>query len=88
MLTVFRPLVPALCCPIYCCWCRLLRYGEGKSYPFFRRWCRRYAADLIAVGAAFYTTSRVNASRFRAVGVGDMLRILLLLVTPFTLRRG
>ena len=43
-------------------------YSEGNCSPFFRRWCRRYAADLIAVGAAFYTTAKVNAARFRAVG--------------------
>ena len=39
---------------------------------------RRYAADFTAVGAAFYTTVRVNA-----VGVGVMLPILLLLEPPF-----
>ena len=32
--------------------------------PVFSRWCRRYAANLIAVGAAFYTTARVNAAVF------------------------
>ena len=41
-----------------------------------------------AVGAAFYTTARVNVARFSAVGVGLMLPKLLLLVPPFTLRRG
>ena len=50
--------------------------------------CRRHAAYFIPVGAAFYTTARVNAVRFSAVGVGIMLRILLLLLPPFTLRRG
>ena len=35
--------------------------------PVFSRWCRRYAANLIAVGAAFYTTATVNAVRFLAV---------------------
>ena len=40
----------------------------------FSRWCRRYAAHYIAVGAAFYTTARVNAARFfSAVGVGVIL---------------
>ena len=81
--------------------------------------CRRYAAHFTAVGAAVYTTARVNAARspavgvsvmlpnftavgvafyttvrinagrfFEAVGVGVMLPLLLLLVQPFTLRRG
>ena len=50
--------------------------------------CRRHAAYFIAVGATFYTTARVNAARFSAVGVGFMSIILLLLVPPFTLRRG
>ena len=97
---------------------RFLHYGEGKCHPFCSRWCRRYADDLVAVGAAFYTTARVNAARFSAVGcrryaadfiavgaaiyttarvntarlsavgVGVTLPILLLLVPPFTLRRG
>ena len=49
---------------------------------------KRYAAHFTAVDAAFYATARVNAARFAAVGVGVMLPILLLLVTPFTLRRG
>ena len=53
---------------------------------FFGRWCRRYDAHFTAVGAAFYTTARVNAARFSAVGVGGMLPIFLLLVTPSTLR--
>ena len=30
-----------------------LHYGEVKCCPNFRRWCRRYAADFTAVGAAF-----------------------------------
>ena len=55
--------------------------------PVFSRWCRRYAAHFTAVGAAFYTTAKVNAARFSAVGVGIMLPILLLLVTPIKLRR-
>ena len=50
--------------------------------------CRRYAADFIAVGDAFYTTARVSPARFSAVGVGVTVPILLLLVPPFTLRRG
>ena len=62
-----------------------LRRGE---MAVFSRWCRRHAADFTAVGAAFYTTARVNAARFSAVRVGVMLPILLLLVPPFTLRRG
>ena len=38
------------------------------------RWYRRYAAHFSAVGAAVYTTVRVNAARFySAVGVGVML---------------
>ena len=54
----------------------------------FSRWCRRYVAHFTAVGAAFYTTVRVNIARFSAVGVGVMLPILLLSVPPFTLRLG
>ena len=72
----------------YCCWRRLLNYGEGKCCRFSGRWCRRYAAHFTAVGAAFYTTPRVNAARFPAVGVGVTLHILLLLLPPLTLRRG
>ena len=30
----------------------LLHYREVKRCPSFRRWCRRYAADFTAVGAA------------------------------------
>ena len=60
----FQPLVYALCCPLYCCWCRLLHYGEGKCCPFFSRWCRRHAAHFTSVGAAFYTTARINAAFF------------------------
>ena len=46
----------------------------GQMLPvFFSRWCRRYATHF-AVGAAFYTTARVNAARFLAVGVGVTLR--------------
>ena len=30
-----------------------LHYREVKCCPNFRRWCRRYAADFTAVGAAF-----------------------------------
>ena len=56
--------------------------------PVFARWCRRCAANFIAVGAAFYATARVNAPRFAAVSVGVLLHILLLLVPPFSLRRG
>ena len=47
---------------------------------FFSRWCRRHPAHFTAVGAAFYTTARVNAAGFTAAGVGVMLPILLLLV--------
>ena len=54
----------------------------------FGRWCRRHAAHFIAVGDAFNATARVNAARFSSVGVGVMLPILLVLVPPFTLRRG
>ena len=35
---------------------------------FFGRWCRRYAAHFNTIGAAFYTTARVNVARFSAVG--------------------
>ena len=61
---------------------------RGQMLPVFSRWCRRHATHFTAVGAAFYTTARVNAARFSAVGVGVMLPILLLLVSPFTLRLG
>ena len=27
-----------------------LHYGEGQCCPNFRRWCRRYAAQILAVG--------------------------------------
>ena len=48
----------------------------GKRCPFFSRCCKRYAAQFSAVGAAFYTTVRVNAALcFSAVGVGVMLPI-------------
>ena len=30
-----------------------LHYREVKCCPNLRRWCRRYAADFTAVGAAF-----------------------------------
>ena len=50
----------------------------------FSRWCRGYAVYFAAVGAAFYTTARLNAARFSAVSVGVVLPILLLLVPPFT----
>ena len=74
MLSIFlQPLMQALCCPFYCCWCRLLHYGEGKCCPFFSRWYRRYGTHFTAVGAAFYTTARVNAARFSAVRVGVTL---------------
>ena len=57
--------------------------------PVFSRWCRRWAAHFTAVGAALYATPKVNAARFSAVGLGGVvLSILLLLLPPFTLRRG
>ena len=34
-----------------------LHYGEVKCCPNFNRWCRRYAADFTAVGAAFTSVS-------------------------------
>ena len=65
-------------------------YTRARKNParFSAVGCRRYAADFIAVGAAFYTTARVSPARFSAVGVGVTVPILLLLVPPFTLRRG
>ena len=87
MLPVFRPLVWMLSCPFYCCWCRLSDNGEGKCCAFFSRWCC-YAASFTAVGASFHTTANSNAARVSAVGVGVVLPVLLLLVPPFTLRRG
>ena len=56
--------------------------------PVFSRWWKRYTAHLTAVCAAFYTTARVNAARFSAVGVVVMLPIFPLLVRPFALRLG
>ena len=56
--------------------------------PVFGHVCRRYAPHFTAVGAAFYTTVTVNGARFAVVGVGAMLPILLVLVPPFTQRRG
>ena len=40
----------------------LLHYREVKRCPNFRRWCRLYAADFTAVGAALYATVRLNAA--------------------------
>ena len=99
MLPGFKPLVQALFCPFYYCWCRLLHYGEDKCSPFFGRCCRRYAAHFTAVGPAFYNTAGVNAaaalrllgtstSLHSEIGVRVVLPILLLLVPHFTLRRG
>ena len=59
-----------------------LHYGEVKCCPNFSRWCRRYGADFTAVGAAFYTSARVNAAGILTVGVGIMVPILLLLEPP------
>ena len=67
----------------YCCWCHFLHYGEGKCCPVFGRWCRRYAVHFTAVGAAFYTTARVNAARFSAVCVGVMLPNFTAVVVAF-----
>ena len=61
---------------------------RGQMLPVFCPLCRRWAAHFNAVGAVFYTTAKVNAARFSAVGVGVMLPIFLLFVAPFTLRRG
>ena len=66
----------------------LLHYDVGKCCAFFSRGRRRYAAHFTAVRVAFYTKARVNAASFSAVGVCVILPILLLLVQPFTLRRG
>ena len=85
---IFSAVGVGIMLPFYCCWCRLLPYGEGKCSAFFGRWCTRYAADFTLVGAAFYSTSSVNAARFSAVGVGVIYHIILLLVPPFTQRRG
>ena len=62
--------------------------SEQTLPVFVSRWCRRYTADFSAVGAAVYTAVRINAARFSFVGVRIMLPILLLLMPPFTLRRG
>ena len=67
MLAVFRPLVSALCCPFYCCWCHFLHHGGVNAARFSAVGCRRYAALFTAVGGAFYTTAIVNAARFSAV---------------------
>ena len=63
----------AIMLPILLLLVPLLHYGLGRCCPNFRRWCRRYAADFTAVGVAFYTSARVNAARFSAVGVGVTL---------------
>ena len=52
-----------------------LHNGQGKRYPSFIRWCRRYAAHFSAVGAAFYTTASIHAARFLDVGVGVVLPV-------------
>ena len=59
--------------PIFCSWLCLFQYGEGKCSSNFRRSCRRCAAYFSAVGCAFYTTARVNAARFLAVGVAQLV---------------
>ena len=74
--------------PCYCRRCRLLHSCEGKCCPFFGRWGRPHPVHFTAVGTTFYTKARVNATCFSAVGVGVILPILLLLVPPFTQRRG
>ena len=56
--------------------------------PVLGRWCRPYSVHFAAVGTTFYTKARVNAACFSPVGVGAMLPILMLLMTPFALRRG
>ena len=88
------------CCPFFSRWRRryaahftavsaafntTARVNAARFSPF---WCRHYVDHFTAVGAAFYTTARVNAARFLPVGVGVVLPILLLLLPPFTLRRG
>ena len=53
---------------------------QRLCYPFYCCWT--------AVGAAIYTTARVNAARFSAVRVDVLLPILLLLVPAFTQPAG
>ena len=69
-----------LCCRFYCCWCCYYTTVRGLRCPNFRRWCRLYAADFTAVGAAITLRSGAYAAQIFAVGVGVMLPILLVLV--------
>ena len=66
----------------------LLHYGEGKCCPNFRRWCRRYDAVFTAVGAAYYTTARVNAAQIFAVGRRHYDAVFTAVGAAITLRRG
>ena len=43
---------------------------------------------MLPISLTFYTTARVNAARFTAVGVGVIIPILLLYVLPLILRLG
>ena len=88
MLLVFSVVGVDVMLPILLLLVPLLHYGEGKCCPFFTRWCRRYFAHFTAVGTTLYAKAKVNAARFSAVGVRSMLPISLLLVPPFTQRRG
>ena len=64
----------------------LLYYGSALRCPKFRRWCRRYAADFTAIGAAitlrlglrcpiFRCWCRRYAADFTAVGAAVTLRL-------------
>ena len=63
----------------------LLYYGSALRCPKFRRWCRRYAVDFTAIGAAitlwlghtlpkFRRWCRRYAAVFTAVGAAFTLR--------------
>ena len=85
MLLKFSPLVLALGCRFYCCWCcyyttarlnaaQVFAVGVGVMLPI----------SLLLVPPLHYR--EVKCCPNFAVGVGVTLRILLLLEPPFTLR--
>ena len=88
MLPVFQPLCRRHAAHFIAVGATVYTTARVNAARFSGVGCRRYGAHFTGVDAAFYTTARVNAARISAVGVGVMLPIFLLLVTPFTLRRG
>ena len=51
--------------------------------PVFHPLVYALCCYFTAVDAAFYTTARINAARFSAVGVGDILSIFTAVVAAF-----